>query len=129
MAIKRAGTSRRLPRRSRTYPLHGNNVRGDGEDSGKWFRCWNCGFICNKDRDSIGDINSRSADGQIEYYTPSYGSVDMSGECNAIMVLNGNEVALEQGADGNPKGIRHNLRSDVYSGCPFCGSLNWRGDY
>ena len=28
-------------------------IRGEGEDKDKWFRCWNCGFPCNVERNSL----------------------------------------------------------------------------
>ena len=36
----------RLPKKKRRIALPGSF-----EDSGKWVRCWNCGFIVNVDRD------------------------------------------------------------------------------
>ena len=30
-----------------------HTVLGAQEDSGKFFRCWNCGFICNVTRDRL----------------------------------------------------------------------------
>jgi len=38
-------------------------------------------------------------------------------------------VLLENDADGEPKTVRLNWTPKVVSGCPFCGTLNWRGDY
>jgi len=125
----RARGSRKIRRRSKTIPLKGHSVRGNGEDAGKWFKCWNCGFICNVDRDALGDNETRSGDGQTDYHTPSYGSSDMSDEVNGLAALEDYTVALALGVDGNPQGIRHNIMSDVSSGCPMCGSRNWRGDY
>jgi hypothetical protein len=31
--------------------------------------------------------------------------------------------------DGEAKLIRHKYTSDISRGCPFCGTLNYRGDY
>ena len=54
---------RKLPKRSRTRP-----IRGKGDDEGKYFRCWNCGFICNKDRDELGDAESNAGDNHLDYH-------------------------------------------------------------
>ena len=128
----RARGSRKLPKESRTIPLRGNSDRGNGEDDGKYYRCWHCGFVCDVTRDSLGDSQSRSADNHTDYHTPSYGSKDSGDEVNSLSVLGGvahSFVALKNGSDGNPLGIRHDHESVVTGGCPMCGSLNWRGDY
>ncbi len=40
----------RLPREKRSIP-----VSGDLEDDGRYFKCWNCGFVCDSQRDITGD--------------------------------------------------------------------------
>ena len=30
-------------------------VKGSGEDADRYFRCWNCGFVCDSQRDSLGE--------------------------------------------------------------------------
>lgn len=39
---------KRLPREKRTLPLY-----GEKDDTGKLFRCWNCGAICNIERERL----------------------------------------------------------------------------
>jgi hypothetical protein len=133
MRKSRARDSRKRPKESRTIPLLGNQDRGNGEDFGKYYRCWNCGFTCDVTRDSLGGSQSKGADNHEDYHTPSYGSKDYSSELNGLSVLGGDvghyHVALELGSDGNPKNIRHDIKSVVTGGCPFCGTMNWRGDY
>ena len=51
-----------LPKRSRTIPLFGT-----GDDAGKYYRCWNCGFICNAERDTLGDGNSYGGDNHTDF--------------------------------------------------------------
>jgi len=121
--------ARRLPKQSRRIPLRGNKFRGDGEDSGKWFRCWHCGWICNQERDTLGDSQSTSA----VTITEEIQIAADSGR-GAVFVLGDSiqdyQVAMEYGADGSTaKGIRYSFEPDVSGGCPFCGSTNWRGDY
>lgn len=40
---------KRLPKEKRTIRLY-----GEGDDTNKYYRCWNCGFPCKTDRDSLG---------------------------------------------------------------------------
>lgn len=49
MTVYRIPTRLRLARRSRTLPIFGR-----GDDKGRYFRCWNCGFICDSQRDDHG---------------------------------------------------------------------------
>jgi hypothetical protein len=120
-----AGRSRKLPKQSRRIPLPGNSDRGDGLDHGKYFMCWNCGFVCDVDRDELGDAETRAGDNQTSYSTPAYGNAGG----NAETALEDYTVVMELGPDGTAKGVRHPIMSDVTGGCPFCGSKNWRGDY
>lgn len=41
-------SNRQLPRQKRTLPLY-----GEKDDTGKFYKCWNCGFTCNAERDSL----------------------------------------------------------------------------
>jgi len=125
---------RRLPRQSKTIPRKGNPDRGNGLDDGRYYRCWHCGFLaCNEDRDALGDGQSGNGVSHEDYYNPAVGGSYDGDPLNSVTVLGGSiehfHVTLELGSDGEPKGIRHDLRPVVNSGCPFCGSLNWRGDY
>ncbi len=38
----------KLPKQKRSI-----SMRGERDDTGKWWRCWNCGFPCNVDRDAL----------------------------------------------------------------------------
>ena len=135
MRISRARKQgRRLPKESKTIPLKGNKVRGNGEDFGKYYRCWNCDFVCNVERDSLGDSQSRGGDNHERYHIPTYGLQDQDTNLSRYSVLGGDinnfHVALENGSDGNPKEIHgHDYESVITGGCPCCGSMNWRGDY
>lgn len=123
--------SRKLPKESRRIPLKGDKYRGNGEDHGRYYRCWNCGFVCDSDRDALGDGNSGNGVTHIDYVINAQGG---SGDpLTSLATLDGDvnhyHVALEIGSDGEPKVIRHDYQTVINSGCPFCGSLNWRGDY
>ena len=54
---------RKLTKRSRTIPVY-----GEGADKGKYFRCWNCGWICNVDRDELGDSDSSSGNDHTDFH-------------------------------------------------------------
>jgi len=113
----------RLPKESRTIPLRGNPVRGGGEDNGKYYRCWNCGFICAVDRDELGGPESKAN------ITPTaYTQLDQYGNtayhCQGAA---GKTQAICEAAGGTWASTRY--QPVVNSGCPLCGSPNWRGDY
>ena len=112
-----------IEKRSRTIPLKGNPVRGDGEDSGKYYKCWNCGWICNLDRDALGDSESEAN------ITPTvYTQLDQYGsEVYHCFGSAGSTQAICEAAGGEWTSTRY--KPVVNSGCPMCGSPNWRGDY
>lgn len=119
----------RIPKDSRRIPLYGDPIRGDGQDYGKWYRCWNCGFICNINRDALGDSQSRDGVVHTVYaQQPDPGVTKPQATLGGAL---GVHSVSEYGADGTAKGVRNAIMvsSSASSGCPFCGSLNWKGDY
>lgn len=120
--IKKARS--RIRKESKTIAVWGSPDRGDGLDHDKWYRCWNCGFLNNVDRNALGD--SQSMDGVIiTEYTPVADDGSAVQEPNLGDAL----IAQENDSEGNPKGVRHNFMVGPNNGCSFCGTLNWRGDY
>lgn len=122
---------RTLPKESRTLPIKGNKDRGDGRDDGRYFECWNCGFICDIEGDSLGGPESGSGVALLNHSVTSYG---YNGDPKTgFAVLGGSiehfHVALEKDADGSPKEVLHSFSASDGIGCPFCHSLNWKGDY
>ena len=120
---------RGLPKRSRTRP-----IRGKGDDEGKYFRCWNCGFPCDKDRDELGDAESSAGDDHTDYHniapTDPYTNDSASKSlCLGDAIEEHYHVVMEIDADGEPKTIVHDHTSDISRGCPFCGCTNWMGKY
>lgn len=108
---------------SRTIPLPGNAERGDGEDHGKWYRCWNCGFVCNVDRDALGGPDDTDGVTPEAYTTlDQYG--DTAYHCEGAA---GKTQTICEAAGGTWSSTRYIPRID--SGCPMCGCLNWRGDF
>lgn len=121
--------SRKTRKQSRTLP-----VKGRGEDKGKYFRCWNCGFVCAVDRDQLGDDESRSGIVVEEVeIANSLGSQFGTDELDVEITLQSigfhHEVIPQASSDGENQVIRHDHKGTAASGCPFCGTLNWRGDY
>lgn len=131
----RPSTTRRRRKQSRTLP-----VIGKGDDAGKYFRCWNCGFVCNVERDELGDRESTdgisysiydqkySTDGSDTFGSSIHGDNDNIALLS-MSVLGKGHICLENGADGEPKEIYQNWKPEIDSGCPLCGTKNWRGDY
>ena len=121
---------RRKPRRprkeSKRIPIWGSPERGDGLDHGRYFECWNCGFICDSDRDFLGDSESSAR------ITPTaYNQVDEKGSavyhCQGKLAMTHTNQTDCEAAGGTWSRVRY--KPVVESGCPFCGSPNWRGDY
>jgi hypothetical protein len=115
-----------LPRRSRTLPIHGT-----GDDADRYYHCWFCGFVCDADRDELGGSDSPSGVGHTEAMDLA---CDNSPESICKSTLGGDvncfEVGMRLGQDDStPLEVVHNHKCDISSGCPFCGSKNWRGDY
>ena len=120
-----------LPKQSRTIRRKADKFRGarsaggTGEDYKKYYRCWNCGFVCNEDRDALGGSSSGDGISIIPFTIPI--SI-----MNALLYMGdsviGNAYVIGDDTTINEP-VKRNLKPDVNSGCPFCGSLNWRGDY
>jgi len=126
---------------ARTLPL-----RGSGDDEGRYFRCWNCGFRCDVEVDALGDASSRPGK-TFEFYYEIYDVADtdsrelLSAQGLDYYGVNGNTIlatssllrntiiSLKVGVDGQPLTIKQTIRPTVSSGCPVCGTLNWRGDH
>lgn len=120
MKIRVKKSRARLRKESRTIAVWGSPERGDGLDHNKWYRCWNCGWLNNVDKKALGD--SQSLDGlTMTEYTPAVYS--------GAVRLGESLIAQENDADGNPKTPVRHYKPTSNSGCGFCGSLNWRGDY
>lgn len=127
MPVYTRAHKRALRKESRTLPIYGK-----GDDEGKYFHCWNCGFVCDKDRDELGDSDSSSGLAHKDALQP-VGEFAPNGKAANEACLGGStghyHVAALIGADSDPKTVNHVYEPDISYGCPFCGSTNWRGDY
>lgn len=123
----RGKRSRRPRKESRTIPL-----RGYGDDAGLWYRCWNCGFICNSKRDALGDRDSQDGTVHTEYVARAEGATpgEELSPYSVMRALTGTFVSLTVDVDGSGIPPYDYHAYDVGgTGCPLCHSLNWRGDY
>jgi len=110
-------TKTRLNHDARSFPY---KARGDES----LWKCWNCGFICNEDRDDHS--GSHAGDNHVIAVTPALGGQGLNGMLITTEV--GKEhVIMKQDSNGDAAVIEHNYTSDVTKGCPFCGSTNYKG--
>ena len=181
----------RIRKESRTIPLPAARDRGNGEDDGRYFRCWNCNSICNIDRDALGGPESRDGLSYEDFPIPVYGAdtaVDNSDIARlggsiasltvaavekidstfpvyypgapAVNAFTGSLISVRQLAGRTdrfngawisrtpvmvggfftttlaietPLGVLatepHHIKPVVNTGCWFCGTLNWKGDF
>lgn len=114
-----AYSTTRLPKRKRTIALPGSF-----EDSGKWVRCWNCGFIVNVDRD-LGNQES-AGNYETDFYFEAVSPAG-SGESPIIVMDTLDQVGpcIVNGLDGDPVTDYYTPRMpQVSKGCPLCGCAN-----
>lgn len=111
MRSRKTGTSRRL--------------KGSEEDSGKWYKCWNCGFPFDITKVSTGSGNSKSyADVPADYLAPV-----SSGDPKAVkLYLDTYDTVgclILNKSDGDPETAYYTPRVvTVTGGCPMCGCRN-----
>jgi len=111
-----------LPTQARAIPM-----RAGGDESGKIFKCWNCNFTCNTDRDD--DSGDTAGDNHTDYSSPALGFVE-NGEEDRMIVLDEYDfyhTIMKVNADGSVSTIVHDHLTDISKGCPMCGSTNYRG--
>ena len=104
-------------------------VYGEGEDANKLFKCWNCGAICNIDREKLSqEQHSRGGVGVLDAPEVSLG-LQSVGEpsLNMMAVLDDFHTILLNGQSGDPiSDYRHNLYPEVGIGCWFCSCRNYK---
>jgi hypothetical protein len=122
-------STRKLKKESRTIPLYGDGVE-EADENGQYYKCWNCGWVCDTERDELGGSSDRDG---LTYENYSVDGFDSTPGETRLAVLGGDiehfQVALELDAEGNPLPIDEYWRAVASSGCPFCGTRNWRGDF
>ena len=129
----------RVKKRSRTISLPGHEDYGDGRDADRYFRCWNCGFVCDKERDALGGADSTGGQ-NYSLWTDVYSSDGSSpiyhgdGENDevvlaALATIRTGHVIMKSNADGDPATVVFNWYNEGGTGCPLCNTLNWKGDH
>jgi hypothetical protein len=129
MAVLRTARKKPLPKRSRTWPVFGR-----GDDAGRYFRCWNCGFVCDSKRDQLGGANSAGGDNHQDAALQagaSYRAGIGLRPVGTLDVIDHYQTALKATYPGSneAKAVYHHHKTNITAGCPFCGSTNYRGDY
>ena len=127
MPVYRKAHANKPAKRSRTRPVYGR-----GEDAGRYFRCWNCGFVCDSKRDALGGSDSAGGDNHKDFALQT-GSNYRAGigprNIGTLDVRLHYQVAIRIDANTDADAVYHHHKTNITSGCPFCGSTNWRGDY
>ncbi|MFA5377789.1 MAG: hypothetical protein WC455_18710 [Dehalococcoidia bacterium] len=108
----------RLPKRRRRI-----RVQGAHEDTGKWIKCWNCGFTINTDRLSA---TGRSGARHVVSTVPTAGIVGYGTNANTLTMDSPSDalVLMKETISGDAQPIVNTWIMDGPSGCPFCGCGN-----
>lgn len=95
------------------------------------YYCWYCKFPCDVNREALGgseDSNNISYGDSTDPSIPNDGN-----ELSNVAVLGGplnTFVGMKLAADGvTEEVVQTNFQPIAKTGCPFCGSLNWKGKY
>lgn len=115
---------RKIRKDARTLPIYGTKDRGDGLDHQRYWYCWNCGFVCDVERDFLGGAEERAQITPIAYNQTTDDLSTASYHCEGAA---GATQTLCEAAGGTWSKVRYRPAGD--GGCPFCHSPNWRGDY
>ena len=100
-----------FPDRTRTRP-----IPGEWDDEGKWFRCQVCGFVCELGKTELGE-------GSGVDHTRYYKDESLFDEAGIAIV--GGEILDEAGLTIQVENLDV-WQSDISTGCPLCGSKNWK---
>ena len=108
-------------RQARTIPVRANDGASGRAttDQGNYFRCWNCGFICDIRRDELSKDGRHRATHAI--YTDTLTPLYAYGDSVKLSTGVGHDIVL----------VKEN--TSVYhvytvsgSGCPLCHSTAWK---
>jgi hypothetical protein len=104
-------------------PRHKRSERLDGsfEDSNKWIKCWNCGFVNDLTKVTLGEGSGIEVTEIVVPYDP-YVSGDVRITLDTLTMVG---VLLENGPDGNPITDYYTPRiAKAVRGCKMCGCQN-----
>ena len=108
----------RLPKQRKTIPLESSDRDSGREviDAGRFYRCWNCGFICDVERDALSDTSNGSNPVAVPIVSTGF----TYGEGPEALIITVDKVRLSaQDSSGDPVGIQHSFKASG-SGCPLC---------
>ncbi len=109
-----------IPKLKRPHPLWGAD-----DHSGRFFKCWVCGFICDSERDKVGDGVGYHSRVVVDPGTFVSGAGDIKD--TILSVDNDTIIHLSAiGSDGTPIPTVHNFSYEIFEGCRNCGSKNYR---
>jgi len=124
---------KKVPHKKRSLP-----IRMAGDDwTGKWFKCWNCGFINNIDRAQVADVY-QGGDKAIVFESDDlvYGSNNIPSNVYPEVKDNlGKYITLDfpfsinlmkLDAQGNVVEPHVSDSVKIIGGCAQCGSMNWK---
>lgn len=116
----------RLWKERKTIPVRANDRPAGRErtDQGRYFRCWNCGFVCDIERDLLSDKDHGMS---VENYVDTV-SAGLGTTSNKIY-LAGPKFSwriFQVDSAGSHVTIRQNLKAQATSGCPLCGTRAWK---
>jgi len=113
-----------LPKQRRTIPLPASDRKSGREviDAGRYYRCWNCGFVCDIERNELNDTGNGSH--PIEYQIPATGA-EPGGGTESVTIVVGNVRLSSTDSSGDPVGIQHKFQANG-TGCPLCFNRAWK---
>ena len=113
-----------LPKQRKTIPLPASDRDSGREviDAGRYFRCWNCGFICDIKRNELSELGNGS--NPTEYIIPAEGA-HQGGGVNSTIITADKFRLSELDSSGDPVGINHLFQASG-TGCPMCHTRAWK---
>jgi hypothetical protein len=114
----------RLPKQRRTIPLPASDRNSGREltDAGRYFRCWNCGFVCDVERDDLSDTGNGSNPVAVPEVSTGFTYAE-GADATKIVVHRYRLSALD--SSGDPVGIQHSFAVSG-TGCPLCFTRAWK---
>lgn len=97
-------------------------MKGSHEDSGRWVRCWNCGFPIDLTKLQVYERGEGKSYQEIVGVS---GPVDPSNRFLTMEVINMADVLMKLDASGSTTTDYYTPKKVlVKSGCPQCGTHN-----
>ena len=117
-------STKRAPHEKRTILLY-----AEGEWKGKWYRCWNCGFINNADRAQVAATFEGGDKAQVFEYddlTPSIWGLQDSRYTFLTLDFPQSINLMQLDANGNVITPHVEASVKITGGCALCGCMNYR---